>query len=158
VKWVLALVAAAACAHAQAGERRVIEGDLGEFTYRRFQKVEDIEIEMDGNPGVGFTAVYQHRDTVGRPQVPRSAVAVAFVTEYQRAEGLARLLPDKLERLKGYRVKKDKQVYLLWGEAGDSWAFWPSKQFIVKVGGPETRDPPKALVKAYLEAYPSDWR
>src|SRR5205807_3487241 len=85
MKPVLVGLAAVACAAASAGERRVIEHDLGGFSYRRFQKVEDIEFRIEGNPGVGWTAVYQRTDTLGQGSiVPAEAIAIAFVTEYTR--------------------------------------------------------------------------
>ena len=147
---VLVALAVSACAHAAAGERRVIEHDLGEFSYRRFQKVEDIEFRIEGNPGVGWTAVYQRRDTVGRPAVPPDAVAVAFVTEYARAG--VHISPAWTQ---GYRIKRKKNVYVLEG-SGDVWTLWPSSRFIVKVGQHTGRAVPGEIVTAYLDVYPPD--
>ena len=147
---VLAALAVSACAHATAGERRVIERDLGDFAFRRFQKVEDIEFRVEGNPGVGWTAVYQRKDTLGRATVPHDAIAIAFVTEYERPG--VRIDPAWLQ---GYRIKREKNVVVLTG-AGDVWTLWPSSRFIVKVGQHSGRAVPDELVTAYRDAYPPD--
>jgi hypothetical protein len=156
---ILAAALAFGCAHDAPPPDRVVQEDIGDWAYRRFQKVEDIEIVLPGNPGVGFTAVYQRRETVGKPQVGRSDLAVAFVTEYEHAQGLAGEIAERVHKLEGYKVKADKRggvkVLVLTGD-GDAWAFWPSRNFLVKVGGPETRDPPTPLIKAYGALYPSD--
>src|SRR5690349_24306581 len=91
------------CAHAELGERHVIEADVGDWVYRRYQKVEDIEFSVPGNSGVGHTAVYQTRETAGIQSVPRSAMAVAFVTEYENAGEVKKTLDEKVQQLKGYQ-------------------------------------------------------
>jgi hypothetical protein len=151
-----------ACGHAAppVPDRRVLDRDLGNYVYRRFQKVEDIEFPVQGNPGIGYTAVYQLRSTVGDRAVPRSALAVAFVTEYERPAGLAEALPTRLGKLDGYEKKTVKvsgqKVMLLVGAGGDAWAVWPSSRYLVKVGGPEAREAPPGVLEAYLDQYPSD--
>jgi len=147
---VLVALAVSACAHASAGQRRVIEQDLGDFAYRRFQKIEDIEFRIEGNPGVGWTAVYQRKDTLGRNAVPGEAIAIAFVTEYARAA--VRIRADWMQ---GYQSHRDKNVYVLRGP-GDVWTLWPSGRFIVKVGQHTGTRVPRELLTAYLEAYPPD--
>src|SRR5256885_14111257 len=121
MKPVLVGLAALACASASAGERRVIEHDVGDFSYRRFQKLEDIEFRIEGNSGVGWTAVYQRKDTLGGGSiVPVEAIAIAFVTEYDRGG-----VQVDARWLSGYQGERDKGVYVLRGQA-DVGAGWPS--------------------------------
>jgi hypothetical protein len=152
VKAVL-LLALCGCAHAELGERHVIETDVGDWVYRRYQKVEDIEFQVPNNAGVGHTAVYQTRETMGRVNVPRTAMAVAFVTEYERADDVKKWLDDKVQELKGYKIKKEKEFWRLAGD-GDAWALWASGKYIVKVGVPDGTTPPDELIKAYRQVYP----
>jgi hypothetical protein len=118
--------------------------------------------------------------------VPRSALLVAFVTEYERAGDLAATLEERLRKLEGYRVQSDTlagQRVLALRAPGDErclprdtgrdgsrgsttagdrcpgaerWVFWPSARWIVKVGGPEVGEIPAAVARAYLDVYPSD--
>ena len=149
----LVLAAIVGCAHAELSERHIIEVDVGDWVYRRYQKVEDIEFQVPNNSGVGHTAVYQTRDTMGRVNVPRSAMAVAFVTEYERAEDVKKYLEDKVQELKGYKIKKEKEFWRLSGD-GDAWALWASGKYIVKVGVPDGTTVPTELVTAYRQVYP----
>ena len=150
---VLVFAAFVGCAHAELSERHIIEVDVGDWVYRRYQKVEDIEFQVPNNSGVGHTAVYQTRDTMGRVNVPRSAMAVAFVTEYERAEDVKKYLEDKVQELKGYKIKKEKEFWRLSGD-GDAWALWASGKYIVKVGVPDGTTVPTELVTAYRQVYP----
>ena len=150
---VLVIAAVVGCAHAELSERHVIEADVGDWVYRRYQKVEDIEFSVPNAGGVGHTAVYQTRETMGRPNVPRTAMAVAFVTEYESATEVAKTLDDKVQQLKGYKIKKEKEFWRITGD-GDAWALWASGKYIVKVGVPEGSEVPKELIKAYRQVYP----
>ena len=95
--------------------------------------------------------MYQRKDTVGGGSiVPVEAIAIAFVTEYDR--GGVQVDPRWLS---GYRVEQDKGVYVLRGQA-DVWAVWPSGRFIVKVGKRTGAKLPDPLLTAYLQAYPPD--
>jgi hypothetical protein len=152
VKAVL-LFALLGCAHAELGERHVIEADVGDWVYRRYQKVEDIEFQVPNQNGVGHTAVYQTRETAGRKNVPRTAMAVAFVTEYENGTGVGAALDEKVQELKGYKIKKEKEFWRITGD-GDAWVLWASGKYIVKVGVPEGSDVPKDLIKAYRQVYP----
>jgi hypothetical protein len=155
----MAVLAGAACAHAGVPDGRVLNRDLRDWVYGgRFQKVEDVQIVLAGNAAVGFVAIYQRRDTVGRRDVPRTALVVAFVTEYERAGGVASALLENLANQEGYREWRDRHVLRLIGTMGDSWAFWPSGRFVVKVGALAGKEPPGEVLSAYLSLYPSDLR
>jgi len=152
VKAVL-LLALCGCAHAELSERHVIESDVGDWVYRRYQKVEDIEFSVPNNSGIGHTAVYQTRETMGHTTVSRTAMAVAFVTEYERADDVKKTLDGKVQELKGYKIKKEKEFWRITGE-GDAWALWASGKYIVKVGVPDGTQAPAELIKAYRQVYP----
>jgi hypothetical protein len=155
----VALLATISCAHAEVPARRVVERDVGNWVYRRFQKVEDIEVVVPGNAGTGFTAIYQTRETVGRPTVPGKAIAVAFVTEYERPAQVAETLTEKVGKLEDYRNRRDRikgnDVIVVESAGGEIWVFWPSGRYLVKVGGRDLGQVPADLVTSYLALYPS---
>jgi hypothetical protein len=149
-----------ACAAKAPPPRRVIETDLGSaWIYARYQRLFDVEIGIDGNPAEAHTAVYVDRRARGRGKLLTEDLAVAFVTEYREAQGLAQELHDQLMTLQGtYQVLVEKKggsfVHAL-SRGPEVWAFWPSGKFIVKVGAPAGKVPFR-LLNAYLDRYPSD--
>lgn len=134
--------------------RYVIESDLAEYHYRRYQKVLDVELPIAENPAVGHTATYV------REGDPPKVVPV-FVTTYERAAGLTESIRQQLRSQETYAIDVRKHarenVWQLRGESGDVWLLWVSGRALVKIGAPEG-DPrvPPPLVEAYLELYPSD--
>ncbi len=134
--------------------RFVLEHDLDAFVYRRYQKVLDVEIVIEGNPAVGHTATYVRRDR-GRAV----AFTTAFVSVYERAKALAEETREQLKELASY----ERSVVELEGEyvhrlegGGERWAIWVSGKHVVKIGAPVGEEFPEGLVAAYLEVYPSD--
>ncbi len=154
------LAAAAGCAAKAPPPRRVLEADLGSsWIYSRYQKLLDIEIGIEGNPGEAHTAVYVDRRARHRGQLLTEDLGIAFVTEYRDPRGLAMELHEQLATLQGtYQVLVEKKggsfVHVL-TRGQEAWAFWPSGRFIVKVGAP-ARSIPDRLLGAYLGRYPSD--
>lgn len=151
--WIAALMLLAGCS-ATLPPRLVLERDLGAFAYRRYQKVLDVEIVIDGNPGVGHTATYVRRDR-GRTV----AFATAFVSAYEHAKGLAEETREQLKELASYELRvielEGDYVHRLDG-GGERWAMWVSGKYVVKIGAPAGEEFPEDLAAAYLAVYPSD--
>lgn len=81
----IAMLLAVACGGSPPA-RFVFERDIGDWTYRRYQRVLDVETPIAGNPAVGHTATYIQRPDSRRDAVPFVTV---FVTVYDQAPGLA---------------------------------------------------------------------
>ncbi|HEY2735228.1 MAG TPA: hypothetical protein VGI70_14630 [Polyangiales bacterium] len=145
---------AAACGSALPS-RYVIEHDLGAYAFRRYQKSFDIEIPIADNAATGYTAAYLQR--TGRDQVD---VITAFVTVYARANALAAEAHTSLSTLAGYTLKNaelsGQNVWLLEGNGREHWCIWVSENRIVKIGAPNDRAFPEAVIDAYAALYPSD--
>lgn len=155
--WILSvpllLVVVVACG-ASLPPRFVIERDLGDFVYRRYQKVLDVEITIEGNAAVGHTATYVRRDR-GRTV----AFTTAFVSVYEHAKGLAEETREQLKELSTYDLTtielEGDYVHRLDG-GGERWAIWVSGKHLVKIGAPAGEEFPQDLAAAYLDVYPSD--
>ncbi len=137
-------------------DRFVVERDLGDFQYRRYQKVLDLEFPVEGNPGVGHTASYVRRGS-GRDVV----FATAFVTVYDHAASLTAEVADRLDSLGTYDVtvgelEGDNVWWLDGGE--DRWALWVSGKYVVKLGAPRGEEIPEDIAEEYVDTYPSDSR
>lgn len=134
--------------------RFVLERDLGSFVYRRYQKVLDVEIVIEGNPAVGHTATYVRRDR-GRTV----AFTTAFISVYQHAKGLAEETREQLRELASYEHHvvelEGEYVHRLDG-GSERWAIWVSSNHVIKIGAPSGEEFPEDLVAAYLDVYPSD--
>jgi hypothetical protein len=152
------LFAAFACAllacRSELPARYVIERDLGDFRYRRYQKTLGAELEIAGNPARGHTATYLRRGGA------RVAVATAFVTVYARAASLAAETRERVNALGRYRTSVQsldgQYAWLLDAGPDERWAIWVSGRHVVKLGAPHGGKFPDEVVAAYLAAYPSD--
>ncbi len=138
--------------------RYVLERDLGGWSYRRYQRVLDVELPIEGNPAVGHTATYVRRASRTGRTVPFTNV---FVTVYERPTGLAAELRRQVRTLASYdpevRPYGGGYVWYLDAGDGDRWALWVSGPHVVKVGAGEDLDAvPEDLVNAYMGLYPSD--
>lgn len=137
-------------------ERYVVERSMEDWRYRRYQRVLDVELAVEGNAAVGHTATYLSRDR----SRPISAVH-AFVTVYERAAGLGAALRGMVRSLHSYEVSVDSlgggRVWRLEGQGGERWALWVSGRHIVKVGAASgLTGVPESLVSGYMGVYPSD--
>jgi hypothetical protein len=134
--------------------RYVIEHDIDELAYRRYQKTLGVELVIEGNTGTGHTASYLRREG------ERVVVATAFVTVYERAKSLTAEARDWLLGLDGYRVTVSElwghHVWLVDGGPGERWLSWVSGRHLVKLGAPEGEEVPEALAERYLGLYASD--
>ena len=142
--------------------RGVIENDLDGWTFRRYQSVLDVEVWVPNNRAVAHTASYARKEAEKRGRLSEQDVVSAFVTRYQNEVGIERALVKFVRRLaqeSGYRVEEreigDVRLVAISG-AGETWALWPSRRHVVKIGGPGRRDVPESVIEAYGERYPSE--
>ena len=162
-----ALVAAVWCAAGCGGRlpvpaRRVIEGDIDGWRFRRYQLVVDVEVYIEGNPARAHTASYVRDAAIRAGSLGAGDVVSAFVTEYKARGGVRQALVRFARRLaqeSGYRVEEKHvggQRVLHVSGHGEGWAFWTSGPYVVKVGGPGSGDVPGGLIGAYGRRYPSE--
>jgi hypothetical protein len=142
--------------------RGVIENDLDGWSFRRYQSVLDVEVWVPDNRAVAHTASYARKEAEKRGQLSEQDVVSAFVTRYQTDTGIERALVKFVRRLaqeSGYRVEEreigDVRLVAVSG-AGETWALWPARRHVVKIGGPGRRDIPESVIEAYGERYPSE--
>lgn len=135
--------------------RYVLERDVGDFRYRRYQHVLDVEVPIEGNASQGHTASYVRRDPNDQ-----TAVATAFVTVYAHAQSLSAEVGDSLRSLNSYEMSVQDvgggYAWALQGASGDKWLLWVSRERVVKIGAPPGEEAPEDLVEAYMDLYPSD--
>ncbi|MEM9192593.1 MAG: hypothetical protein AAGF12_25685 [Myxococcota bacterium] len=135
-------------------ERYVLERDVGDYSYRRYQKVLDVEFPIEGNAAVGHTASYVHRD-----RTRDVTFATAFVTVYEKPRGLTAEIRTRLNTLGTYDVTVGELEgeHVWWLDGGDdAWAMWVSGQYLVKLGAPRGEDIPSDVADDYTDLYPSD--
>lgn len=138
--------------------RFVLERDVGGWSYRRYQRVLDVEVAIEGNAAVGHTATYVQRASRARDAVPFANV---FVTVYHEPRGLAAEVRRAMRSLVSYdaevRAYGGGHVWYLDAGPGDRWALWVSGPHVVKVGaGGALEGVPEELVATYMSIYPSD--
>lgn len=138
--------------------RFVVERDVHEWSYRRYQRVLDVEFGIEGNAAVGHTATYVQRPGRTQRAIPFANV---FVTVYEEPQGLAAEVRRQVRALASYEVSvRDLgggKVWYLDAGPGDRWALWVSGPHVVKVGASDALDEvPEAIVSEYMGVYPSD--
>ena len=157
----LLALSASACGPA-VPPRYVVERDIGELQYRRYQEVLDVEFPIPGNSATGHTATYVRR---GATQGP-IAFSTAFVTVYEHAASVTAEVRERLDELASYEVSVTKlEGEWMWILEGSerSWALWVSGRYLVKLSGDHERDEDdgyhgidEALLEAFTNTYPSD--
>lgn len=133
--------------------RYVLERDIADYRYRRYQKVLDTELPVAGNESVSHTASYVQRDG------DELRVASAVVTVYERPERLTSHVRERLRSLGTYDVRTEKRhgEWVFVADGGDDrWLVWISGRHVVKVGTSDGADIPPDLAKSYFRIYPSD--
>lgn len=135
--------------------RYVIERDVGDLSYRRYQRVLDVELPVEGNAAVGHTATYVRRsEAAGVPYVN------AFVTVYDHAPGLAAEIRGLVDSLASYQVSvvdvEGGRAFSLDGGGDDRWWLWVSANRVVKIGGSADEALVRSVISAYMSLYPSD--
>ncbi|MGE0786522.1 MAG: hypothetical protein AB7S26_12700 [Sandaracinaceae bacterium] len=138
--------------------RYVLERDVDQWSYRRYQHVLDVEFAIEGNPASGHTATYVQRARGTSREIPYANV---FVSVYERPQGLAAEVRRLVRALASYEVSvRDLgggKVWYLDAGPGDRWAVWVSGPYVVKVGASEGQDDvPEPIVSAYMGIYSSD--
>lgn len=135
--------------------RFVIEHDLGDLSYRRYQHVLDVELPVEGNAAEGHTATYVRREPSGA--IPYVNV---FVTVYDHAPGLAAEIRQHVSSLASYTFSvvdlEGGRMFALDGGSDDRWWLWVSGNRVVKVGGTADEALVRRVLGAYLSVYPSD--
>lgn len=133
--------------------RFVIERDIGRFAYRRYQRVLDVELAIEGNTAEGHTATYVRRTGSEIEYVN------AFVTVYENPAGLAAEVRRLVRSLASYDVTVvdvGGRVFRLDAGDDDRWLLWVSGTRVIKVGGTADEELTREIVSAYLSTYPSD--
>jgi hypothetical protein len=161
---VVAAVSGACGGHPLPPARGVIEGSVGggDWHFRRFQgPLLDVEVWIEGNKGVAYSASYVTADAEKRGKIADAELCSATVTKYDRDDGVTRATVKLVRRLaqeKGYQVDEDKlggvRALKIVGP-DEAWVMWPAKGYVVKVGGRGRADVPDAVLKSYGERYPS---
>ena len=138
-----------------------MEQNVGSWNFRRYQQVLDIEVWVDQNKAVAYTASYARASAEKRGRLERGDVVNAFVTRYDSDDGVLRSVVKFARRLaqeSGYVVEEKGiggvRVIHISGH-GETWALWSSKLHVVKIGGRDVDSIPSDLVKAYAKRYPS---
>ncbi len=134
--------------------RFVLERDIGDYRYRRYQRVLDVEIPVTGNEATGHTATYLHS-----ARGHGMTVTTAFVTVYAHATALAAELGDALRTLGTYEVTvTEVDGDYVWRVDGgeERWLVWVAGQYMVKLGAPHGTEVPEEISGEYLDLYPSD--
>jgi len=136
--------------------RFVLERDIEGWSYRRYQRVLDVEVAVEGNPAVGHTATYVRRAARTSRTIPYTNV---FVSVYENPAGLALELRRQVRALASYeseiRSFGGGRVWNLDAGPGDRWLIWVSGPHIVKVGASDG-EVPEEVVSTYMGIYPSD--
>jgi len=135
--------------------RYVVEENLGEFSYRRFQRMAQAELPLPDDPGQGYTAAYiRHRDT------GPVTLSTAFVSVYRKEEGLEAKIRKQLDNLEGYSHRdielEGEHVIEVHGAPEESWILWISGRHVIKLSAPSQASIPEAMLERYFELYPSD--
>lgn len=142
--------------------RGVVEADVGDWRFRRYQEVLDVEVWVDGNRGVAYTATYARGAAERVNRLTDEDIATAFVTRYDRPDGVLRETVKFIRRLAqeaGYQVEETKvggvRVVVITGH-DEAWAMWAAPKHVVKIGGHGRAKVPEGLVSTYGERYPSE--
>jgi hypothetical protein len=141
--------------------RGVVEGDLGEWKFRRFQPVLDVEVWIEDNRAEAFTATYVRDAAEKRGRLGDDDLISVFVTRYQSDASVAREMVKLARRLAaeaGYQVEETRiggvRAVRILGH-GEAWVMWAAPRHVVKVGGRGRDEVPDAVVETYGDRYPS---
>ena len=141
--------------------RGVLEVDVANWRFRRYQEVLDVEVWIEGNRGVAYTATYARDAAEKANRLGDEDIATAFVTRFDRDEGVLRETVKFVRRLAqeaGYVVEETKvagvRCVTITGR-DEAWALWSAPRHVVKIGGHGRTSVPGALVESYGDRYPS---
>lgn len=135
--------------------RYVVERDVGPLSYRRYQRVLDVEFPVAGNDAVGHTATYVRRSDRGEPPFVN-----VFVTVYDHPASLTAEVRHQVQSLESYDVQVADvgggRAWQLDGGSDDRWTLWVSSRFVVKIGGNASEALLREVISTYMGIYPSD--
>jgi hypothetical protein len=121
----------------------------------------DIEVWVDGNKGEAYSASYITDSSEKRGKIDDKDLVNVTVTKYEKTEGVVRETVKLVRRLaaeKGYQVDEKKlggvRTLSVTGPS-EMWVIWPSKNYVVKVGGQGRQNVPDKVVSSYGDRYPS---
>ncbi len=141
--------------------RGVIEADVERWGFRRYQSVLDVEVWVSDNKAVAHTASYARKSSEKKGRIEDKDVVNAFVTRYEKEEGVQRALVVFVRRLtqqSGYTATERKAFGARLVEVkgpSELWVFWPAKRHVIKLGGRALESVPDDLIEAYADRYPS---
>ena len=141
--------------------RAVYERDVGDWSFRRYQALLDVEVWVPKNKAAAHSASYVHVDGLKRGQLGTTDVVNVVVTRYKRSKGIDRALVKFVRRLGSesrYQIdeKKIAGVRVLTADSpSESWVIWASKKHVIKVGGRGRDSIPESIVEEYGKPYPS---
>src|SRR5262245_41327904 len=89
--WALVVMTLVACGgRPPIPKRGVVEGDLGDWKFRRFQPVLDVEVWVEGNHGEAYTASYVRGDAEKRGRIEPRDLCSVMVTRFSGDVGVLR--------------------------------------------------------------------
>ncbi len=142
-------------------KRGVIESDVENWGFRRYQSVLDVEVWVSKNRAVAHTASYARKTSEKKGRIDDKDVINAFVTRYKEKRGVRRALvvfARRLAQQSGYKVEEKKisgvRLFEVKGP-NERWVFWAAKKHVIKLGGRGVKSIPTDLIDAYAERYPS---
>lgn len=158
-----AALAAGACHHhPPVPARGVVEGDLGSWKFRRFQgPLLDVEVYVANNKAVANSASYITNDADKTGKIRDKDLVSVVVTKFEKPDGVVRgtvKLVRRLAQEDGYQADEQKiggVRALSFKGHGEAWVIWPSKQYVVKVGGRGLDEVPSSMVSLYASRFPS---
>ena len=134
--------------------RYVLEKDLGEASYRRYQKLDHAEFALPDNPAQSHTAVYLDQDENGKIRYIKTWVSV-----FKKSHDLISQIRRQLAHLENYSLNVTEEggdaVWLLQDQNREQWLVWTSGRYVIKVGGAPS-EAREEVAEAYLDLYPSD--
>lgn len=143
-------------------KRGVIEADVDNWGFRRYQSVLDVEVWVAKNGAVAHTASYARKTSEKKGHIDDNDVINAFVTRYKEKGGVRRALlvfARRLAQQSGYKATEKKisgvRLIEIVGP-NERWVFWSAKRHVVKLGGRGAKGVPSDLIDAYAERYPSN--
>lgn len=142
--------------------RGVLERDVDDWGFRRYQSVLDIEVWVAKNKAVAHTASYARKSSEKKGRIEEQDVVNVFVTRYEKKRGIRRALVIFVRRLaqqSGYKVRErelsGERVFEVKGP-NEYWVFWSARRHVIKMGGRGLESVPEDLVDAYEERYSSN--
>src|SRR5690606_21552470 len=125
--------------------RYVLEKDFDDLSFRRYQRLLDVEFSIEGNDAEAHAATYVRRNDGSDVTFANSVVTV-----YAHATRLAAEIRKRLDSLGTYQVtvRSLGGHHVYWLDGGDDiWALCVSGRFLIKVRAePPTSQIPESVL------------